>query len=101
MHPPGQFPNGSVPALHRPMTHFERQILPQMSGQPLHCVQSAGDAIYVPDGWAHATINVEPTLGLAWQRPTSEISTCAHGGSECGPGGSCGSCVLQVVVGCV
>lgn len=80
MHPPGHFPNASVAALHRPMTHFEEKIWPEMTSPPLRCVQSAGDAIYVPDGWAHGTINLEPTLGLAWQRPTSEISTCAHGG---------------------
>ena len=34
---------------------------------PLQCVQSAGDAIFVPDGWSHATINVEAKLGPTWQ----------------------------------
>ena len=30
---------------------------------PLSCVQSAGDAIFVPDGWSHATIKVEKPRG--------------------------------------
>ena len=79
MNKPGHFPNASVATLHQPMTVFESKILPSMTSLPLQCVQSAGDAIFVPDGWSHATINVEETLGVAWQRTTSETSTCSAG----------------------
>eukprot|EP00913_Durusdinium_trenchii_P009572 g8993.t1 len=73
LHPPGRFPNRSAVALHRPMTFFETKVLDALEDSvPLSCVQSAGDAIFVPDGWSHATINVEKTLGVAWQRTTSE-----------------------------
>ena len=29
-----------------------------------HCVQRAGDAIYVPSGWAHGTVNLRESLGV-------------------------------------
>ncbi|CAK9057117.1 unnamed protein product [Durusdinium trenchii] len=80
LHPPGRFPNRSAVALHRPMTFFETKVLDALEDSvPLSCVQSAGDAIFVPDGWSHATINVEKTLGVAWQRTTSEIDSCNLG----------------------
>lgn len=79
LHRPGHFPNASVAALHRAMTVFESKVLPNMKSPPLQCVQSAGDAIFVPDGWSHASINVEATLGVAWQRTTSEINSCTSG----------------------
>lgn len=31
----------------------------------LHCVQEAGDVIYVPTGWAHAILNTKETIGIA------------------------------------
>jgi hypothetical protein len=31
---------------------------------PLFCVQEAGDAIFLPSGWAHATVNLEESLGV-------------------------------------
>ncbi|CAJ1381510.1 unnamed protein product [Effrenium voratum] len=79
LHEPGQFPNASARALHLPVSAFEKDVLPSLESAPLGCVQHAGDAILVPDGWAHATINVEETLGVAWQRTTSLIKTCEHG----------------------
>ena len=32
---------------------------------PFECVQEAGDALYVPTNWGHATINVEESIGIA------------------------------------
>ena len=29
------------------------------------CVQEAGDLIYVPHRWGHATFNLEPSIGIA------------------------------------
>jgi len=35
--------------------------------QPLQCVQEAGDALYVPAGWTHATVNIETTIGVVYE----------------------------------
>ena len=32
---------------------------------PLECVQGPGELLYVPSGWAHATINLDECVGLA------------------------------------
>lgn len=32
---------------------------------PLTCVQDAGDLLVLPDLWGHATLNLEPSVGLA------------------------------------
>jgi len=34
---------------------------------PLECVQGAGQLIYVPEGWWHATVNLVETIGVARQ----------------------------------
>ena len=34
---------------------------------PLECTQHAGQMIYVPEGWWHATVNVVETMGVARQ----------------------------------
>ena len=31
------------------------------------CVQEAGDALLVPKGWAHATLNLQPSIGVAYE----------------------------------
>ena len=64
MHAPGHFPNATARELYRPVSSFEENILPELDQPPLTCVQTAGDAIFVPDGWSHATINVESRLGF-------------------------------------
>ena len=33
--------------------------------KPLDCVQEAGTMLFVPEGWAHATINLDDTIGIA------------------------------------
>ena len=35
------------------------------SAAPFECVQEAGDALYVPTNWGHATLNVEESIGIA------------------------------------
>jgi len=32
---------------------------------PLECVQHAGDVLFVPEDWSHATINLETSVGVA------------------------------------
>ena len=36
--------------------------------QPISCVQEAGEIMYVPEAWNHATINIGNTIALAQQR---------------------------------
>ena len=36
--------------------------------QPMSCVQEAGEIMYVPEAWNHATINIGNTIALAQQR---------------------------------
>eukprot|EP00931_Biecheleriopsis_adriatica_P000300 TRINITY_DN100319_c0_g1_i1.p1 TRINITY_DN100319_c0_g1~~TRINITY_DN100319_c0_g1_i1.p1 ORF type:complete len:484 (+),score=90.11 TRINITY_DN100319_c0_g1_i1:59-1453(+) len=33
----------------------------------LECVQEAGDVLFVPSRWAHATLNVEASIGVAYE----------------------------------
>jgi ribosomal protein L16 Arg81 hydroxylase len=40
-------------------------------GDLLLCEQEEGDALYVPAGWGHAVLNLEPAAGVAleWSTP--------------------------------
>lgn len=38
------------------------------ASRPLECVQRAGDVLYVPAGWYHATINLGDTIAVAQRR---------------------------------
>ena len=40
--------------------------------RPLECVTGPGDVIYVPAGFAHAVVNLEPSAALAWQLPEQQ-----------------------------
>ena len=35
--------------------------------QPIYCVQPAGSIMFVPEHWAHATVNLELTIGIGYQ----------------------------------
>ena len=35
--------------------------------RPLECVQEAGDMLFVPAGWAHSTLNIETSIGVAYE----------------------------------
>ena len=37
------------------------------TSKPIHCVQTAGEIYYIPEGWNHAVTNLEPTLSVAGQ----------------------------------
>ena len=46
------------------------QILPNYRGKPcspLEFLQNAGDVVFVPQGWIHAVLNVQPVVGIAQQ----------------------------------
>jgi len=80
LHKPGEFPNASARTLHRPVVSWAKQVLPFLGDQaPLQCVQQPGDTIFVPDSWAHATDNVDYTLGVAWQRTMAAVGICKFG----------------------
>ena len=34
-------------------------------GRPLMCTQQAGDLLYVPRAWGHATLNLQQSVGVA------------------------------------
>jgi hypothetical protein len=34
---------------------------------PIECVQHSGDMLYVPKGWGHSTINIEASIGVAYE----------------------------------
>lgn len=33
----------------------------------LECVQTSGDILFVPFSWAHSTLNVETSVGIAYE----------------------------------
>jgi hypothetical protein len=40
-------------------------VRPSLKVQPLQVVQKAGELLYIPTGWSHATINLKDVLGVA------------------------------------
>ena len=51
-----------------PTREWLRTVYPIMRqrGDPLYeCAQEEGEVIYVPGDWYHATLNVEPSIGIA------------------------------------
>ena len=34
-------------------------------GEAIECIQEPGDVLFVPDHWAHATINLQTSFGIA------------------------------------
>ena len=38
------------------------------TARPLECIQRAGDVVYVPAGWYHATVNLGDTIAVAQRR---------------------------------
>ena len=41
------------------------QNLNRLPVRPLVCDQMAGETLYVPEGWQHAVVNIEPSIGIA------------------------------------
>ena len=56
----------------------------KQAGRLVECVQEKGDMIFVPHSWAHATLNLEPSLAVA-----QEFCLCAL--SQCGATRSLGA----------
>lgn len=47
------------------MKDWMERFYPSLSSRLVECVQEAGTVLYVPDGWYHATINLEDSIGIA------------------------------------
>jgi len=53
----------------RPTVEWMRDAVYQPGGalEPLECVQEAGDVLYVPNSWGHATLNIESAIGVSYE----------------------------------
>ena len=45
----------------------------QLGGHIIEFTQEAGEVVYVPDNWAHAVINLEPSIGVSKQMGTFQF----------------------------
>ena len=51
-----------------PLDWLQRRVHPlEREGELLECVQRDGDVIFVPASWGHATLNVEASIGVAFE----------------------------------
>lgn len=74
----GSFPNRTASVLHRSIQYWEAAVLPELGLEaPKCCMQHAGDTLFVPGAWAHATVNLKEAVGMAFQTP--RFSACEHG----------------------
>jgi hypothetical protein len=64
------YPPSEVPPAHYLMidSHAEwlQTVLPKLlpAERPAECLQRPGELVYVPEGWWHAVVNVEPTMAV-------------------------------------
>ena len=56
--------------------------------RPLQCVQHAGEVTYVPTGWLHAIINLQPSVGIAYEVGDDSLPPEAHDGMGMEKGGA-------------
>lgn len=74
LYPPGEMPDAVAAAmmpLHsaKDWTAHMREIFESLpeKDRPIRCVQRAGEGLYLPSNWAHATFNLSPTIGAGGQ----------------------------------
>ena len=60
--PPGNAHFSTTPSA----VWFEKEYA-QSSPKPMECVQEAGDLLLVPNFWGHATLNIETSIGTAFE----------------------------------
>jgi hypothetical protein len=55
----------------KPISRMFAEDVPKYRADPnmtmIECVQDAGDIVIVPTFWGHATLNVEPAIGVAFE----------------------------------
>jgi hypothetical protein len=56
-----------------------------LPSQPIQCVQEAGEVLFVPTGWEHATLNDEESIGIAMElgdEPEQSLAVLLSGGNR-------------------
>ena len=67
MYAPGTSPNMPIDAV-TGVKHWARTVLPTLGDRkPIQCTQRAGEILYVPQGWIHATLNVGEAVAVGGQ----------------------------------
>lgn len=72
LYPPGKGLTTMAQVGHHPLLsvwHWFKRVLPELKGEekPLQCAQRAGEAMYLPPGWKHLTLNIGETVGVGGQ----------------------------------
>ena len=58
----------AIYATQTPLAYLEdNSTLADKSWAPLELVQEAGDLVFVPHAWAHQTLNIEASVGVAYE----------------------------------
>ena len=69
LYAPGEFDevdrNRTSP--HQPVSDWAETVLPHVASKPIQCTQRAGEVLFVPASWLHATLNVGETLAVGGQ----------------------------------
>jgi hypothetical protein len=55
----------------------------ELPSRPIECVQEAGEVLFVPSGWEHATANEAESIGLAMEMgdsPEQSLAVLLEGG---------------------
>ena len=60
------YPPGAAEWSLQPASEFMHSVALEQ-GAPIECVQHSGDMLYVPKGWGHSTINIEASIGVAYE----------------------------------
>ena len=69
-----QPPSSAVYSVEPPLIWFNRQIMENLSTNDpsdtsgiFECIQQEGDVLFVPESWGHATLNIEASIGVAFE----------------------------------
>ena len=71
VHPPGRASYSVVPI-------SEWLPRPGADKYTYSCEQSAGDVLFMPHGWSHATLNLKESVGVAFEFETRPVELACH-----------------------
>ena len=76
LYPPTALPKPSHPDSHISILDWARELLPTLAprSRPLEVLQQAGEVLYIPDGWFHATVCLDNTVAVASQLQDAVVS---------------------------
>ena len=64
-----------------PVLKWSQSVYAGLAVAPIECVTGPGDLMFLPEGWIHSTLNLEPTIGVGgqkgWGFQSSECSLAA------------------------